>query len=51
MNRIDDVRQLGFSEDFIRTWNYYFSYCEAAFLERAIGILQLEWVKAGEAQS
>ncbi len=51
MNRIDDVRQLGFSEDFIRTWNYYFSYCEAAFLERAIGILQLEWVKVGEARS
>lgn len=51
MNRIDDVRQLGFSEDFIRTWSYYFSYCEAAFRERAIGILQLEWVKVGEARS
>ena len=51
MQRLDDVRQLGFSEEFIRTWNYYFSYCEAAFRERAIGIVQLEWVKVGGDQS
>lgn len=46
-DRIDDVRRLGFSDEFIRTWDYYFSYCEAAFLERAVGVVQLEWVKAG----
>ena len=40
-NRIDDVRELGFSDSFIRMWEYYFCCCEAAFLERATGVVQL----------
>ena len=36
------------SESFIRTWDYYFSYCEAAFLERAVQVFQLEWIKPTE---
>ncbi len=35
--QIDHIRDLGFSERFIRMWNYYFCYCEAAFLERGAG--------------
>ena len=38
--RIDEVRQLGFSEAFIRMWEYYLCYCEGAFLERAISDVQ-----------
>jgi len=34
--KIDQVRQQGYPERFIRMWNYYLCYCEAAFLERAI---------------
>ncbi len=45
-DRIDDVRALGFDERFIRMWDYYFCYCEAAFLERAVGLSQLVWQKA-----
>ncbi len=34
---LDRVRRLGFSDEFIRTWEYYFCYCEGAFSEQAIG--------------
>ena len=37
----DKVRALGFSEDFLRTWEYYFCYCEGGFRERVIGGVQL----------
>ena len=47
-NQIDRIREMGFSETFIRTWDYYFSYCEAAFLERAVQVFQLEWIKPTE---
>lgn len=43
--RLDDVRRLGYSNDFIRLWNYYLCYCEAAFEERHIGVLQLQFDK------
>ncbi len=38
---LDGVQALGFSDEFIRTWEYYFCYCEGAFRERAIGDAQL----------
>lgn len=31
----------GFDPAFIRKWNYYFSYCEAAFASRNIGVAQV----------
>ena len=44
---IDRVRALGYSERFIRKWNYYLSYCEGAFAERYIGDVQALFVKPG----
>ena len=38
---IDAVKALGYSESFIRMWEYYFSYCEAGFAERYIGDVQM----------
>jgi len=38
---IDKVRALGFSEEFLRLWEYYFCFCEAGFRERMIGDIQL----------
>jgi len=38
---LDQVRILGFSEEFIRTWEFYFCYCEGAFRERVIGDVQI----------
>lgn len=43
--RLDDVRGLGFSDRFIRMWNYYLSYCEAAFDERFTGVVQIQFDK------
>jgi cyclopropane-fatty-acyl-phospholipid synthase len=45
MARREDVRQLGFDDRFLRLWEYYLCYCEAAFRERATGVVQMEWVK------
>ncbi len=45
--RLDDVRQLGYSMEFIRLWNYYLCYCEALFEERYVGVLQIQFEKPG----
>jgi cyclopropane-fatty-acyl-phospholipid synthase len=37
----DRVRAQGFDDAFLRTWEYYFSYCEAGFATRTLGDLQL----------
>ena len=34
---LPQVRSLGYSEAFIRMWNFYLAYCEGGFLERSIG--------------
>ena len=45
LDRLSDVRQLGFDERFIRMWEYYLCYCEAAFLEKAVRVVQIVWDK------
>jgi len=42
---IDQVRNLGFSEPFIRMWEYYLCYCEGGFAERYIGDVQMLFTK------
>ena len=37
----DQIGQLGFDEAFLRTWDYYFCYCAAGFLEQQIGVAQI----------
>ena len=34
------INALGFDEPFIRSWNYYLKYCEAAFATRNISVVQ-----------
>lgn len=36
-----EVRRFGFDERFLRMWEYYLAYCEAAFRERYISDVQL----------
>jgi cyclopropane-fatty-acyl-phospholipid synthase len=36
---IDEVRAQGFDERFIRTWEFYLCYCEAAFRERNTDVM------------
>jgi len=38
--RRDAVKALGFDDQFIRKWNYYLAYCEAAFATRNISAVQ-----------
>jgi cyclopropane-fatty-acyl-phospholipid synthase len=40
-SRLEEVRRLGFDDRFIRKWNYYHCYREAAFRMRNIHVMQL----------
>lgn len=44
-SRLDEVRELGYPDRFIRMWNYYLSYCEASFDERYTGVVQIQFDK------
>ena len=44
-SNISHIKELGFSDQFIRKWNYYFSYCEAAFVMRNINVMQMIYVR------
>jgi cyclopropane-fatty-acyl-phospholipid synthase len=39
--RLGDVRRLGYDERFVRTWEFYLAYCEAAFRTRSLRDVQL----------
>jgi cyclopropane-fatty-acyl-phospholipid synthase len=43
LGQLPAVRELGFDERFIRTWDYYLAYCEAAFAWRNISVVQATW--------
>jgi cyclopropane-fatty-acyl-phospholipid synthase len=47
MERLDDVRALGYDERFIRMWEFYLAYCEGGFLERSIGVSHLLFARPG----
>lgn len=40
-HNIDAVRALGYTERFIRMWEFYLAYCEGGFAERYIGTVQM----------
>ena len=44
---IEAVRQLGYSEAFVRMWDFYLSYCEGGFAECALGDVHLVLAKPG----
>ena len=43
--QLEIVQQQGFDETFIRKWNYYLKYCEAAFQTRNISVVQAIYTK------
>ncbi|MDJ0778707.1 MAG: cyclopropane-fatty-acyl-phospholipid synthase family protein [Gammaproteobacteria bacterium] len=43
--RLEQVRELGFDDTFIRMWNYYLCYCQGGFEERIIGTSQILFAK------
>ena len=42
---IEQVRALGYPEEFIRMWEFYLCYCEGGFEERALGDVHMLLVK------
>jgi len=42
-----EVRALGYSEEFIRMWEFYLAYCEAGFAERALGDVHALFARPG----
>lgn len=51
LGRVDEVRALGFDEQFVRMWDFYLSSCEAMFRTRVISSLQLVLARTGEPRS
>ncbi len=47
LGKLPEVRKLGYSDTFIRMWEYYLCYCEGGFIERAIGDVQMVLAKPG----
>lgn len=45
--KLNEVQSLGYSVTFIRKWNYYLKYCEAAFATRNISVIQAVYTKPG----
>jgi cyclopropane-fatty-acyl-phospholipid synthase len=41
------LKNLGFDERFIRKWNFYLKYCQAAFATRSISVVQACYTKPG----
>ncbi|MDF2455358.1 MAG: cyclopropane-fatty-acyl-phospholipid synthase [Cytophagaceae bacterium] len=41
----EEIMALGMDQRFIRKWNYYFQYCEAAFQMRNISVMQLVYTR------
>jgi len=42
---LPEVKKLGFDDEFIRKWNYYLCYCEAAFAMRNINVMQMIYAR------
>ncbi len=47
---LDGIRKLDFDERFIRKWNYYFSYCSAAFAMKNISVVQILFSRPNNAR-
>ena len=43
----DAVRALGYDERFVRTWDFYLAFCEAAFRERMLRDVQVVLARPG----
>ena len=44
-SKLDEVFKLNFIDTFVRKWNYYLCYCEAAFVMRNISVVQMVYTR------
>jgi cyclopropane-fatty-acyl-phospholipid synthase len=47
LEHLQEVKQQGYPERFVRLWEFYLSYCEAGFAERRLGDVQMLLTKPG----
>lgn len=47
LTHLKQIQALGYSDGFVRMWDFYLCYCQGAFMERAIGTVQMLLVKPG----
>jgi len=47
--KLEQIKSLDFDQQFIRKWNYYLCYCEAAFSTRNISVAQLIFSRSNNA--
>jgi len=47
MANFEQIREMGFDDEFKRLWEYYLCYCEGGFRERVIGTVQVTFAKPG----
>jgi cyclopropane-fatty-acyl-phospholipid synthase len=47
LSKLEAVRRMGFSDEFMRMWEFYLCYCEGGFRERIISTVQLALAKPG----
>jgi len=40
-DNVSEIAKLGYPDEFVRLWDYYFCYCEGGFIERDIGTVQM----------
>jgi cyclopropane-fatty-acyl-phospholipid synthase len=43
--RLPEIKALGYSDAFVRLWEYYLCYCEGGFIERQLGDVQILLLK------
>jgi len=43
----DQARELGFNDEFLRKWRFYFAYCAAGFAERQVSVVQMVLARGG----
>lgn len=41
-SKLKEIRKMGFSEEFIRKWRFYLSYCAASFASKRTDVVQFE---------
>jgi cyclopropane-fatty-acyl-phospholipid synthase len=44
-DNLEQIKALGYSNQFVSMWNFYLCYCEAGFLERVLGNAHLVFIK------
>jgi cyclopropane-fatty-acyl-phospholipid synthase len=46
MNKLEQVRSLGYDDRFVKMWEFYLAYCEGGFMERSISDVQLLFARS-----